>query len=175
LSAFEQLYRAYWDRLYRFAFRYVRSKADAEDIVQEVFFRIWRGRTRWNPTGVVQNYLYRAVHNAARDRFERAAALRRRMRFGWWVEAADSGSQPDFNGAQLTAAVERALTELPSRRGTVCRLRLIDGLSYVEIAARLGISAKTVETQLARGLKFLRDRMRQHSELLGDRRPLPRP
>src|SRR3989442_6734169 len=63
--------------------------------------------------------------------------------------------------AELVATVERALAELPPKRSAVCKLRLIDGLSYAQIADRLGICEKTVETQLARGLKSLRDQIRQ--------------
>src|SRR5438034_11072356 len=46
-AAFETLYRTYWQRLFAFAFRYVQLKEDAEEMVQEVFFRIWRGRAQW--------------------------------------------------------------------------------------------------------------------------------
>src|SRR6059058_3973026 len=77
IAAFETLYRTYWQRLFAFAFRYVQSKEDAEELVQEVFFRIWRGRAQWMPAGAVRNYLYLAVRNAARDRLERAAVARR--------------------------------------------------------------------------------------------------
>src|SRR5438067_13247954 len=159
MDAFEALYRTYWQRLYAFAFRYVRSKEDAEEVAQEVFFRIWRGREHWVPAGAVRNYLYLAVRNAARDRLERAAVARRwRGRVG--PVAAATEIESDLEAAELVAAVERALAELPSKRAVVCRLRLIDGLSYAQIADRLGICEKTVETQLARGLKFLRDQIR---------------
>ena len=160
MDAFEALYRRYWERLYAFAFRYLRSQQDAEDAVQEVFFRIWRGRADWVPAGAVRNYLYLAVRNAALDRLQRAAvARRRRVGTAQLVTVADI--QPDLEAAELAAAVERALADLPPKRSAVCRLRLIDGLSYAEIAHRLAIGEKTVETQLARGLKFLRDRIRQ--------------
>ena len=148
-----------------FAFRYVHSKEDAEEVAQDVFFRIWRGREDWVPAGAVRNYLYLAVRNAARDRLERAAVARR---WGWRVgqEQTAQESQSSLEEAELIALVERALGELPPKRSEVCKLRLIDGLSYAQIADRLGICQKTVETQLARGLKSLRDRIRpvSHSE-----------
>ena len=158
MDAFEALYRTYWQRLYTFAFRYVGSKEEAEDVAQEVFYRIWRGRERWVPAGAVRGYLYLSVRNAARDRLARAAVAQRwRLRqVGTTTE-----TQPDVAAAELTASVEHALADLPPKRSAVCKLRLIDGLSYAQIADRLGISEKTVETQLARGLKFLRDRIRQ--------------
>ena len=158
MDAFESLYRTYWQRLYTFAFRYVGSKEEAEDVAQEVFYRIWRGRECWVPAGAVRGYLYLSVRNAARDRLARAAVAQRwRLRqVGTTTE-----TQPDVAAAELTASVEHALADLPPKRSAVCKLRLIDGLSYAQIADRLGISEKTVETQLARSLKFLRDRIRQ--------------
>ena len=159
-DAFETLYRSYWQPLYAFAFRYVRSKPDAEDVTQEVFLRIWRGGADWLPAGQVSNYLYLAVRNAARDRLARAAVARR----GWWrLEQAETTQefQCDLESRELAAAVERALAALPSKRAAVCRLRLIDGLSYAQIADRLGIGTKTVETQLARGLKTVREQIRR--------------
>src|SRR5262245_34950115 len=158
LGAFEALYRSYWQRLYTFAFRYLRSKEEAEDVTQEVFFRIWRGREHWVPVGAVRSYLYLSVRNAARDRLARAAVAQR-WRAGQVGTAVEI--QPSIEAAELTASVEHALADLPPKRSAICRLRLIDGLSYAQIADRLGIAEKTVETQLARGLKFLRDRIRQ--------------
>jgi len=160
IAAFETLYRSYWQPLYAFAFRYVRSKPDAEDVTQDVFLRIWRGRADWLPAGAVSNYLYLAVRNAARDRLARAAVARR----SWWrvgqVETTQE-FQCDLESRELAASVERALAALPPKRAAVCRLRLIEGLSYAQIADRLGIGTKTVETQLTRGLKSLREQIRR--------------
>src|SRR5437588_11360207 len=111
IAAFETLYRTYWQRLFACAFRYVQLKEDAEEIAQEVFFRIWRGRAQWMPAGAVRNYLYLAVRNAARDRLERAAVARRwGGRIGEVATAAEI--EPTLEAAELVAAVERALAEL---------------------------------------------------------------
>jgi len=128
VDAFEALYRKYWQPLYAFAFRYVRSKEDAEEVVQDVFFRIWRGRADWVPAGAVRNYVYCAVRNAARDRLERAAVARCWAHVGLGATAAAAAIQSELEAAEV-------------------------------VADRLGIREKTVETQLARGLKFLRERM----------------
>src|SRR5438093_8316645 len=137
MDAFEALYRTYWQRLDAFAFRYVRAKEDAEEVAQEVFFRIWRGREHWVPAGAVRNYLYPAGRNAARDRLERAAVARRwRGRVGPVAAAAEIES--DLEAAELVAAVERALAELPSKRAVVGRLRRVAALRYAPTSERLG-------------------------------------
>src|SRR6266516_1446605 len=77
MDAFEMLYRGYWQRLYAFAFRYVHSKEDAEEVAQDVFFRIWRGRVDWLPAGGVRNSLNPAARTAEGDGLEGAAGARR--------------------------------------------------------------------------------------------------
>ena len=161
VSAFEALYKRYWLPLAQFAFRYVRSAEEAEEVVQDVFFRVWRQRLEWNVVGSVENYLYLAVRNASLDRLERAAVARR-----WRDQVAHepSGLPGDATDAavlngEIDAAIERALAELPAKRRTICLLRWANDMTYAQIADRLGISEKTVETQIARGLKFLREQL----------------
>jgi RNA polymerase sigma-70 factor (ECF subfamily) len=155
IHAFEALYRTYWQRLYAFAFRYVRSQDDAEDVTQEVFFKIWRGREHWVPAGPVRNYLYLSVRNAARDRLQRAVVARR-----WRVRQVQVGPvaaiPSQLDEAELAAALEQALHELPCKRSAVCKLRLIDGLTYAEIAERLGIAEGSIGPIRGRCLERLR-------------------
>lgn len=164
VAAFEELYRRYWTRLYNFAFRYLRSAEDAEEVVQEVFFRIWRRREEWRVGGKLDNYLYFAVRNAAFDRLQHSAVVmqwEQRVRIDALAaenRAAASAEEALYAG-EFGAAVERALSELPPKRRAICVLRWIDGLTYAEIAARLDIAEKTVETQIGRGLRYLRERI----------------
>jgi RNA polymerase sigma-70 factor, ECF subfamily len=162
VAAFEELYRRYWVRLYEFCFRYVRSTDDAADVVQEVFFRIWRGRETWRVVGRLDAYLHSAVRNGAYDRLQHAALVHR-WRQGAQADAeglarAAASAEEAIQAGEVGAAVERALAELPEKRRAICMLRWVEGLTYAEIAARLGIAEKTVETQIARGLRFLRER-----------------
>jgi RNA polymerase sigma-70 factor (ECF subfamily) len=163
LGAFEELFHAYWDALCRYAFAYVRSTDDAEEAVQIVFARIWRNRATWRVGGTVQDYVYLATRNACLDRLKRESVARQ------WGErrvlelrtSPEHGVQTDslIQHAEVEAAVERAFAELPAKRRRICQLRLSSGMSYSEIASLLGISQKTVETQISRGLKFLRTRL----------------
>src|SRR5699024_8383852 len=64
-SAFEKIFRAYYRRLYGFAYEYVKSSHDAEDVVQTVFLNIWKQKESWEPGGTVKQYLFTAVRNRA--------------------------------------------------------------------------------------------------------------
>jgi len=166
VAAFEALYRQYWTRLYNFAFRYLRSTEDAEEVVQEVFFRIWRRRESWRVAGKLDNYLYFAVRNAAFDRLQHFAVVaqwEQRVRLDAHIAQrnAVASAEAALHAGDFGAAVERALSELPPKRRAICMLRWVDGLTYTEIAARLDIAEKTVETQIGRGLRYLRERLRE--------------
>jgi RNA polymerase sigma-70 factor, ECF subfamily len=161
--AFEELYRTYWKPLYSFAFRYLRSGDEAEEMVQDVFYRIWRLRLEWKPQGTVQDYLYLAVRNSALNRIAHEMVVHRwqeRTRASLMDGCGDaSRGTSRLEAAELDAAIVRALAELPAKRRAICTLRLSEGMTYREIAQRLGVAQKTVETQLARGIKFLRERL----------------
>ena len=112
--------------------------------------------------GRLDGYLHSAVRNGAYDRLQHAALVHR-WRHGAQADAvglarAAASAEEAIQASEVAAAVERALAELPEKRRAVCMLRWVEGLTYAEIAARLGITEKTVETQIARGLRFLRER-----------------
>jgi len=164
IAAFETVFRVYWEQLYRFADRYLSSPDEAEEAVQVVFARIWRSREDLSVRGPLSAYLYLATRNACRDRVKYAAATAsRHAQFA--AERPRTVERDDADAAlrasEIAATIERSLAELPEKRRAICELRFRHDLSYAEIAAQLGVSTKTVETQLARGVKRLRDRLRQ--------------
>jgi RNA polymerase sigma-70 factor, ECF subfamily len=161
LVAFEGLYRAMHQPLLAFATRYLSEVARAEELVQDLFFDLWRTHADWRVTGSVSAYLYAAVRN-------RALNLRRRdaVEQGWAddeahddvrvLHAAPAPADTILETAELTARLATAMARLPARCGLIMQMRWHGGLSYADIATTLGISQKGVENQLSRGLKALR-------------------
>jgi RNA polymerase sigma-70 factor, ECF subfamily len=160
-AAFEALFRAMHVPLLAFATRYVGDSARAEELVQDVFFELWRGRGGWTVTASVSAYLYAALRN-------RALNLRRRdaVEQDWVddeahapVRALHAAPPPPDESLAASEAIERlsaAMARLPERCALIMQMRWHGGLSYAEIADMLGISTKGVEHQLSRGLKALR-------------------
>jgi RNA polymerase sigma-70 factor (ECF subfamily) len=163
-ASFERLFHAHWDPLCQYAYCYLRSTDDAEEIVQRVFARIWENRLDWSVRGSVQDYLYLATRNASFDHL-RHDSVARRWRERQVAELIGGSVHPEAQADTLVlagefdATIERAFAELPPKRRRICELRLAAGMSYQQIAAQLNISPKTVETQVARGLKYLRSRL----------------
>jgi len=153
--------RAHYGRLCNFAYGLLHYRDVAEDIVQDVFARLWNHQDELDVRDPLP-YLYRAVRN-------RVVSHRRRqgVQEGWRrnvTAAADKPPHEDgpaaaVEAADLAAAFARALNELPERCRLVFTMSRDQTLTYAEIALALGISVKTVETQIGLALKALRVRL----------------
>jgi RNA polymerase sigma-70 factor (ECF subfamily) len=167
--ALEAIFTAYHAELLALAKRVVGgSRALADDVVQDVFLAVWSGRERWRIHTTLRAYLRTAVHHAAsRAAGKRVKSLARAVS----LEAAeravpeqlvDVGVAVD-RGAERSALadyVARVANALPPRDREVFTLGHAQELSNREIAARLGISVKTVEAHMTRARNFLRERLR---------------
>lgn len=159
--AFDTLVRAHYERLANLAYRYLQSDAAAEDAVQEVLLKVWRRRRAVNLADPLP-YLYQAVRN------ECLMALRRRRRWAMTALDAEEIAAPAGEGdaADLQAAITRAVAALPGRCRLVYTMHREQDLSYAEIARLLGISRKTVENQMGRALRTLRERLAPYLPVL---------
>jgi RNA polymerase sigma-70 factor (ECF subfamily) len=163
-AALGAIFRAFVLPLSAFAYRSVQSRDTAAELVQDVFYRIWRGHARWEVEGSLKAYLYRATRNRVLD-FLRHEKIERRWAERSVREHADEVARshaPEDEAMETrdrVAALERALDNLPERRRLVFVLRWRDGLSHQEIADRMGVTVKTVENQLTRAIQALRERL----------------
>ena len=153
--AFERLFREHYRPLCAFARQYLKDATKAEDLVQDLFFRMWQDRAKLSITSSVKAYLFASVRNRCLN----ALAVQSRMRP--LDEEADDRTADDVvsedEHALRLARVQAAIEALPEERGRIFRLSRYEGLKYHEIAERLGISPKTVENQMGRALKTLRE------------------
>lgn len=156
-AAFEQMYRYYFPKLSQFVFRYIHSEEIAQDIVQNVFFSVWQNRKNIKAQGKLRSYLYTATRNKAltylRDQKNRNhIELKDLSTFESPVITPEE--MLTFN--EFEQAVLEAVQCLPERRRQIFLMNREDALTYKEIAEVLGLSIKTVETQISRSLKSLR-------------------
>lgn len=164
-GAFEAIFMTYYAALCSFVQSYVLAPDIAEELVQDVFLRIWERRAEWAPPGGVRAYLFTACRNRALDHVKHERIVARTAdaarREGHPPGAGQPPSPPDIDAqaTELAEALHDAVHELPERRRQVLVLRWEHGLSHAEIAEVLGISVKGVETQLGRAMATLRVRL----------------
>lgn len=153
-------------RLLAFAYRLLGDRAEAEDVVQDAFLRLWQIAGRWQPKARIRTWLHRVIYNACVDRLRR----RRPQVDPDDVAIADSARNPAeaANAAQVEAAVAAALAELPERQRAAIALAHLDGLGNQETADILSISVEAVESLLARGRRALRSRLAPLYRELGE-------
>ena len=153
-AAFEALFRLHYAPLCAFARGYVKDADQAEDLVQDLFFRLWLDREKLQVTTSVKAYLYAAVRNRC------LSAVKTDARVRALNEERDDRMQQEGRTedehTERIARVQAAIEALPEERRRVFKLSRYEGLKYQEIAERLGISVKTVENQMGSALKTLR-------------------
>jgi RNA polymerase sigma-70 factor (ECF subfamily) len=162
-AALETIFRAFVLPLCAFAYGYVRSRDTAAELVQDVFWHIWRQRAGWTIEGSLRAYLYRATRNRVLDYLKHEKVERRwaerAVREGQTVEQRQVTPDDTLDSEDLVGALEQALEQLPERRRLVFLLRWREGKSYKEIARLLGVSTKTVENQMTRAIRALREKL----------------
>ncbi|MGH1363332.1 MAG: RNA polymerase sigma factor [Calditrichia bacterium] len=151
-EAFQQLYYQFSDMLYRFLWRKVRNEAVAQDLVQDVFLRIWSNRANLDEQKEIKSYLYRIANNLAIDHL-RKKIVRNKETID--EASADVAFYPD-DWFDFEEHIQQALNKLPPGQRNVFYLSRFEGLKYQEIAQALNISSKTVENQISSALKKLR-------------------
>jgi RNA polymerase sigma-70 factor (ECF subfamily) len=158
-AAFETAFREHYAPLVRFAEGMLRSREAGEDIVQDVLLNLWRQRESLQVEDSLKAYLYRAVRNRALNTI-RNDRVRRQAVPHLILEAPHGTSgESELIEGELETAARAAIADLPPRCREIFELSRFQGLRYSEIAERLGISIKTVETQMGRALKSLRERL----------------
>jgi len=162
-AVFEVVFRTYYRRLCAVAYAHVGSPETAEEIVQDLFLKLWRQRDSLQITDSLQAYLYRAARNASLNHLNH-----RRIELRWSerVRATDPPVAPaaddELGESELARAIDAGIAALPERCRLVFTMSRRQGLSYAEIADALGISVKTVEAQIGRALKSLREGLDLH-------------
>jgi RNA polymerase sigma-70 factor, ECF subfamily len=164
-SAFDQLFRRHVTGLIHHASRIVPSEAVAQDIVMDVFARVWRDKLSIPTNTHLAAYLRVAVRNACIDhlRHDRLElSIREISAVSGWVPGMSSAPlTPDeeLERSEAKELVRRAFTSLPQRMRQVLELRWLGDKSYKEISRELEMPVKSVENYLGRAMRLLRDRM----------------
>jgi len=164
-KGFKQVFESFYPRLLRFAIEYVKDKREAENILQDVFLTLWEKRNSLKTDTNLTAYLLTLVksqclnylkHKRVVEAYSKKTQTTNEQEtiFNYYAISKFNPEQIDIESLELL--VEKAISELPDQCRKVFELSRYDGLKYKEIAEKLNISVKTVETHMSNALKILR-------------------
>ena len=166
MICFKKVYDCYRDRIYAYAFKITRSHELSEEVVQDVFIKIWNKRNKINPEYSFSSFIFRVAHNHTINLLKR---------IGYDKIAKERISQSSDNSVDDTdhklilneylGIMNKAIDELPPKRKDIFNLSRVQGVSHDEIAEKLGISKNTVKSQLVKATKTIKLYFLVHADM----------
>jgi RNA polymerase sigma-70 factor (ECF subfamily) len=154
---FESLFRSSYVSLVRYAKTLIKDHDTAEEIVQDLFFRLWKDKDKLQIESSLNGYLFRAVHNSCLHYINHNKVVEKYAREMAVMEQETNESPTDIlHYRELQAKIAAILERLPEKCGKIFCMSRFEGLKYSEIAEKLSISVKTVEANMGRALKEFR-------------------
>ena len=158
VEAFDRIFESYGKRLYYFSLGYLKSKSEAEEVVQEVFYKVWKNRKNLNPELSFKAYIFKIAFNHIQELFQK---LNLENAYRDEIINSSVGFNDDLNERtnyqSLLELVDKLIGQLPDRQREILIRKRKIGQSVKEIAADLGISPKTVENHLTEALKKVKN------------------
>jgi len=156
--AFYNIYERFCKKLYGFVFNYIKQEADTEEIVQEVFVKIWESRDRIDVNASFEAFIFTVAYNTTMSLFRKRIREKKYIEYLKSIQQTetdtDAGTENTFN--ELNKQVEVLLNELTPRQKEIFLLSRTEGLTHDEIARKLNISVNTVKKHMVNTLAFLR-------------------
>ncbi len=163
-KSFDLLFDSYYERLCNYVTSIIQNNEVAEDIVQDLFANIWVNRKKMSVRVSFKSYLFRSSYNASLDYLKRLKVENK------YQADISEQSPPSFNDSleflELLESMEESIEELPEQCKIIFKLSRFEQLKYKEIAQKLSISENTVDTQIRRALKKLREDFKDYLTLL---------
>ncbi len=158
IKAFNDLFKIYGNRIFRFALGYLKSESDAEELVQDVFLKIWEKRRDLNENLSFKSYIFTISFNIIRKHFVRKALSAKYFEHQI-IDDLNFDTIQNIDYQSTKKLIDTLIDQLPPRRKEVFIKSRLEGFTVKEIADELGTSPKTVENQLGDSLKFIREHL----------------
>lgn len=158
-KAFERLFKDHFKSLHAYAYTFLKDNEMAEEIVQNVFCRIWEKRDQLKTDGSLKSYLYRSVHNESLNYIKHQKV---KANFGVYYAGQMEHSEEQQQASvkvmttELQQYITAAMNELPQQCRTIFQLSRFEQLKYQQIADQMGLSVKTIENQMGKALRLMR-------------------
>ncbi|MDR1951851.1 MAG: RNA polymerase sigma-70 factor [Bacteroidales bacterium] len=166
INVFETVFRTFYKPLYLYSLSITGNTANAEDIVQDLFYTLWKDRENINILYSLKSYLYKAVRNRSLQFIEKRKTHEHNKNqiAAGIIERTDLNPQSLLEYKELDECLQNCMKKLPQRRLHIFQLHRFDGKKYAEIADSLGLSIKTVEAEMTKTLKLLSKEIERYTK-----------
>jgi len=159
-AAYERVFKTHYKNLHAYAFTMLKDEDEAEEMVQQVFFKLWERSESLSFSGSIAAYLYRAVHNESLNFLKhQKVKTSHQLHVAYSMKNKSEQASGKLTTKELDKKFREALNELPEQCRTVFQLSRFEEMKYKEIADKLDISIKTVENHMGKALKLLRTKL----------------
>lgn len=160
-DAFEFIFNQYFSVMVNYAFKFMDTRVEAEEVVQDVFFKFWERCESLSTDTSIKSYLYRSVHNSCLNVIKHNKVKDSyRQHVVQYMESSYQQEWDKEDQESVATQIREEIDALPPRCSQIFKLSRYEGLKYQEIADHLEISVKTVEVQMGKALKTLREKLR---------------
>lgn len=165
-QAFTQLYSTHLNNLYRYIYLFTKSKEETEEMLQDIFIKIWENREKLPEVDSLKNYLFRIAKNKLLDKIRHLHVSQRVLsEIKRTKDISETITSDQCAYKEYYKLVQQAIEKLPPRNKLIFRLNVENGLSQDEIAAELNISKSVVKKQVYRASHFVREYLFKHGEI----------
>jgi len=166
-AEFEQAFKSHFKALHAYACTILKEEAAAEEIVQQVFFKLWEKKEQVHIQQSVSAYLYRSVYNESLNYLKHQKVKKAHQSHTLYTSGTSSEQvSRKVIARELEAKIAEALNQLPEQCRTIFQMSRFEELKYREIADRLNLSVKTVENQMGKALRIMRTQLIEYLPLL---------
>lgn len=166
-TAFEMIFKSYYSTLCRYANSFLEDPQEAEEVVQSSFINFWERRQSLDITVSIKSYLYRAVRNSCLNVIKHERVKREHAQHEVFMQAGSFEAPAQTLATdELEQRIYEAMQKLPEQCRLVFQMSRFEELKYQEIADQLNISIKTVENQIGKALKIMREQLRDYLPFL---------
>ncbi|MDL2278644.1 RNA polymerase sigma-70 factor [Parabacteroides sp. OttesenSCG-928-G07] len=166
IRAFEELFKLYYSPLSLYAASITGNMDTAEEIIQDLFYILWRDKERLQILYSLKSYLYKSVKNKSLQYLEHKNIENKYSEFILsGKQQAGNSPQDEVEYKELEKIINLTIRRLPDRRQRIFRMHRFEGFKYTEIAEQLSLSVKTVEAEMAKALNSLRKEIENYTRI----------
>lgn len=159
VAVFRQVFDTCYESLCRYAFTILRDADEAEDVVQSMFMKLWERREELSIRSALRSYLFKSVYNQCLNQVEHRSVKNKFQEHT--RTSAEVSWQPEVFDEALDVKIKKTVDALPPQCRTIFIMSRYDELRHNEIAEKLNISVNTIQNQICKALKILRDELKE--------------